>query len=101
MRAALSPDLNPIEETFAKLKNLLRKAAGRSKGALVEAIAAALYAITVADARGFFGHAGYCTLGQLTRCAGFSLARVHGLAYNEGDQTARRRQDSWTWTPSL
>jgi hypothetical protein len=34
---------NPIEEAFAKIKNLLRKAAARSKEALVEAIAVALY----------------------------------------------------------
>ena len=55
-----SPDYNPIEEAFAKIKNLLRKAAARSKEALVEAIAAALFsAITAEDVRGFFEHAGY------------------------------------------
>jgi len=54
-----SPDYNPIEEAFAKIKNLLRKAAARTKGALVEAIGAALSAVTDADARGFFDHAGY------------------------------------------
>ena len=37
-----SPDFNPIEEAFAKIKNLLRKAAARSKGALVEAMGAAI-----------------------------------------------------------
>ncbi len=54
-----SPDYNPIEEAFAKIKNLLRKAAARSKETLVEAIGAALSAVTVADVRGFFEHAGY------------------------------------------
>jgi transposase len=39
---AYSPDYNPIEEAFAKIENLLRKAAARSKEALVEAIGAAL-----------------------------------------------------------
>ena len=62
---AYSPDYNPIEEAFAKIKNLLRKAAARSKEALVEAIAAALSAITAEDARGFFEHAGYRPIGQL------------------------------------
>jgi transposase len=58
--------LNPIEEAFAKLKQLLlRKAASRSKEALVEAIGAALSAITTADAKGFFEHAGYRPAGQL------------------------------------
>lgn len=54
-----SPDYNPIEEAFAKIKNLLRKAAARSKEALLDAIAAALSAISAEDARGFFEHAGY------------------------------------------
>jgi transposase len=57
---AYSPDYNPIEEAFAKIKNLLRKAtARRSKEALVEAIGTALTADSAADARGFFEHAGY------------------------------------------
>ena len=62
---AYSPDYNPIEEAFAKIKNLLRKAATRSKEALVEAIGVALSAVTVADVRGFFEHAGYRPAGQL------------------------------------
>ena len=61
----LSPDYNPIEEAFAKIKNLLRNAAARSKEALLEAIAAALSAVTAEDARGFFEHAGYRPIGQL------------------------------------
>ena len=60
-----SPDYNPIEEAFAKIKNLLRKAAARTKGALVEAIGAALSAVTDADARGFLEHAGYRPTGHL------------------------------------
>jgi transposase len=60
-----SPDYNPIEEAFAKIKNLLRKAQARTKEALVEAIAAALSAIGAQDARGFFEHAGYRPTGQL------------------------------------
>ena len=56
---AYSPDYNPIEEAFAKIKNLLRKAAARSKEVLVEAIGAALSAVSAADAQGFFEHAGY------------------------------------------
>jgi len=55
----LQPDRNPIEEVFAKIKNLLRKAAARSKGALIEAMGAALSAVTADDVRGFFEHAGY------------------------------------------
>ena len=62
---AYSPDYNPIEEAFAKIKNLLRKAAARSKEALVEALgAAALSAVSVADAWGYFEHAGYLPVGQ-------------------------------------
>ena len=43
---AYSPDYNPIEEAFAKIKNLLRKASARSKEALVEAKAVALSVIS-------------------------------------------------------
>jgi transposase len=62
---AYSPDYNPIEEAFAEIKNLLRKAAARTKEALVEAIGAALCAITAEDVRGFFEHAGYRPTAQL------------------------------------
>jgi len=54
-----SPDLNPIEEAFSKMKNLLRKAEARSREALLEAIGAAISAVSDRDARGFFEHCGY------------------------------------------
>jgi transposase len=54
-----SPDFNPIEEAFSKIKGLLRKAEARTKEALVEAIGSALSAVTSRDARGFFEHCGY------------------------------------------
>ena len=60
-----SPDYNPIEEAFAKIKGLLRQAAARTKEALVEAIGAALSAVSAQDARGFFEHAGYRPTGHL------------------------------------
>lgn len=56
---AYSPDLNPIEEAFSKVKNLLRKAKARSRQSLVEAMARALSAVSTEDVRGFFEHAGY------------------------------------------
>ena len=60
-----SPDLNPIEEAFSKIKGLLRKAAARTKEALIEALGAAIAAVTAEDAWGFFEHCGYRRLGQL------------------------------------
>jgi transposase len=54
-----SPDLNPIEEAFSKIKGLIRKVEARSREALLEAIGAAISAITGQDARGFFEHCGY------------------------------------------
>ncbi len=64
MRAVLylppySPDFNPIEEAFAKLKGRLRKAAARSSEALVDAMGVALDSISAGDALGFFSHCGY------------------------------------------
>ena len=54
-----SPDFNPIEGAFSKLKNSLRKAKARTRESLLEAIGVALDAITVQDAEGWFRHCGY------------------------------------------
>jgi transposase len=54
-----SPDLNPIEEAFSKIKHLVRKVDARGREALVEAIGRALAAVTPEDAAGWFAHAGY------------------------------------------
>ena len=59
-----SPDLNPIEEAFAKIKALLRKAGARTREALLEAMGGALDAVSASDARGFFEHRGYRPLAQ-------------------------------------
>jgi transposase len=60
-----SPEFNPIEEAFSKIKNLLRKAGARVREALVEAIGQALYEVTEEDARAFFEHCGYREAVQL------------------------------------
>jgi transposase len=54
-----SPDFNPIEEAFSKVKGLLRRAEARTREALMEAMGRALYTVTARDARGFFEHCGY------------------------------------------
>ena len=59
-----SPDLNPIEEAFAKIKALLRRVEARTREALVEAMGWSLDAVTASDARGFFEHRGYRPLAQ-------------------------------------
>lgn len=56
-----SPDLNPIEKAFSKLKTHLRQAKARTVEDLMQAIAAALKSITVADAKAWFAHCGYIT----------------------------------------
>ena len=56
---AYSPDLNPIEEAFSKIKGRLRAAAARTHRALDRALADALPAVTPADAAGYYAHAGY------------------------------------------
>jgi transposase len=62
---AYSPDFNPIELAFAKLKQHLRSTAARTFASLITATAPALTAVTAADARGFFAHCGYHLSGQL------------------------------------
>jgi transposase len=56
-----SPDFNPIEEAFSKVKAILRKAKARSFEALVEATGGALTMVSEQDALGFFAHCGYAT----------------------------------------
>jgi transposase len=60
-----SPDLNPIEQVFSKVKGLMRKAEARTREALIEAMSWALSAVSVQDARGYFGRCGYHSMGQL------------------------------------
>jgi len=60
-----SPDFNPIEEAFAKIKAVVRKAEARTREALVEAIGRGITMVTTEDARGFIDHCGYTTPVQL------------------------------------
>jgi transposase len=55
-----SPDFNPIEQVFAKLKTLLRKAAARTIEALWNAIGHLLAAFSPAECANYFTDAGYC-----------------------------------------
>ncbi|WP_404818358.1 transposase [Ruegeria aquimaris] len=54
-----SPDFNPIEQAFAKIKALLRKAAARSVEALETAIATVLEAFTPDECANYFASSGY------------------------------------------
>ena len=56
-----SPDLNPIEQVFAKLKHLLRKAAARTVDTVCAAIAEVLNAYTPAECANYFRNSGYQT----------------------------------------
>jgi transposase len=58
---ASSPDLNPIEPAFSKLKALLRSTAARDLPSLVTAAAEALDAFSSAECLNFFRHAQYAT----------------------------------------
>ena len=60
-----SPDFDPIEQAFSKLKASLRRAEARTREALIEAMGAALSTISTQDASGFFGHCGYRSAAQL------------------------------------
>jgi transposase len=57
-----SPDYNPIEEAFAKIKGLLREAEARTHKALVETLGRTLSAVSARDALGYFEHCGYHVL---------------------------------------
>jgi transposase len=59
-----SPDFNPIEQAFSKLKGYLREACARSHETLMEVIGEALRTINASDAESFFDHCGYRTVVQ-------------------------------------
>ena len=54
-----SPDFNPIEQMWSKVKSILRTLKARTAEALLDAIGVALRAVTPADAHGWFAHCGY------------------------------------------
>ena len=54
-----SPDFNPIENMWSKVKASLRKAAARTFDSVVDAVAQALRAVTSDDCQGYFEHCGY------------------------------------------
>ena len=54
-----SPELNPIEQTWSKLKSILRKIGARTLRALAGALALCRSEITPSDIRGWFRHSGY------------------------------------------
>ena len=54
-----SPDFNPIEGAFSKLKTFLRRVGARTREALEAAIGEGLQTITAQDARGWFEYCGY------------------------------------------
>ena len=56
---AYSPDLNPIEECIAKLKETLRSLKARTTRKLYHALAKALALVTESDIHGWFKHCGY------------------------------------------
>ena len=56
---AYSPDLNPIEKMWSKVKGSLRTAAARTLSELEAAIAQALQSVTAQDAQGWFQSCGY------------------------------------------
>jgi transposase len=60
-----SPDFNPIEQAFSKLKASLRKAGAGTREALIWAMGAALSTISAQEALGFFGFCGYRSAAQL------------------------------------
>ena len=57
-----SPDLNPIEECFSKLKAFLKKVKARSKPKLLSALKHAIDLVSIDDIIGWFLHAGYSCL---------------------------------------
>jgi len=56
---AYSPDLNPIEKVWSKVKTYLRRVSAKTLDALIEAVANALHTLTASDLQGYFRSCGY------------------------------------------
>ncbi len=54
-----SPEFNPIEECWSKIKSLLRKWKARTHGKLLEAVGKAIQSVTHEECRNWYTHAGY------------------------------------------
>jgi transposase len=80
-----SPDLNPIEEAFSKVKAFLRTAEPRTLDAHSTAIWAALRTITPQDAAGWFAHAGYGTRRRRPKKRSVSRHQAHNLHFRLPD----------------
>ena len=57
-----SPDMNPIESCWSKVKQLIKSAEARTVDALIDAIEIAINAVRASDARGWFARCGYQTM---------------------------------------
>ena len=55
-----SPDYNPIDDVFSKVKEVLRRAGARAKDELYDALSEALWQVATADILAWFQHAGMC-----------------------------------------
>ena len=56
---AYSPDFNPIELAWSKIKSYLRKVKARDASSLIRSISSALPCITIDDVRGWISHCDY------------------------------------------
>ena len=73
-----SPDFNPIENAFSKLKALLRKAAARTVDELWAAVASAIDTFTPAESTNYFAAAGYDAWRSDSALVTSPLGRRHG-----------------------
>ena len=89
-----SPDLNPIEQAWSKLKAGLRAAGARSREALEAALGPALAAITARDAQGWFRLAGYTAPANLRAIRSSAWADVRAGATKDHAIRLMNRQSA-------
>ena len=91
---AYSPDLNPIEQLFAKLKALLRKATARTRDALWDTIGALLDAFTSAKCQNYIANSGYEFVQLQNACLMRSWALRRRWAAAGESRSHRQREGS-------
>src|SRR4051794_34536373 len=92
-----SPDPNPIERCWSKLKTALLAAKARTREAIDEAVTRAFATITADDAAAWLAHSGYA-INQSAICSRY-LARRGASANHDGRTAATRADRSFTMSP--
>ncbi len=92
-----SPDLKPLEEAFAKVKAIVRKAEARTPEVLIEMLSQVISAVTAQGAHGFFKDCGYRLLASCSPPSSRCSQSAFRSAYSTSPCSAPSMGSSQSW----